>query len=267
MYRKGIIATLTLCFVALSYIVVSAAWAPGSKITQNHVLAGTDAGGDAAPSGRALVNNDLPTVSVAKGGTGATTLTIRKLLMGNTTSAVAFSSPSFWFQDATPTADAADDLWYETDTNILWYWNGTYWLSVQELQADGALWSDNAGLTNAYGSSPVILGDLSSTDIYITKAVFSTYLDTVQSGVNYYTFNVARRNAAGTNTTIGSTTDTQADTAAGYYTHLLTINTFVQTNAAPANDIVRWMCELTPTGTPGSTQYNRASVFYRLAHR
>lgn len=61
-----------ICLVLIfpAALCLMAAWGPGAKVAQNTVLAGTDAGGAAEPAARALVNNDLPLVSAAKGGTG-----------------------------------------------------------------------------------------------------------------------------------------------------------------------------------------------------
>ncbi len=50
--------------------VLADGWNPGGKIAQNTVLAGSDGAGNAVPNPRALVNNDLPIVTGAKGGTG-----------------------------------------------------------------------------------------------------------------------------------------------------------------------------------------------------
>lgn len=50
----------------------------------NTVLAGPTTGADATAAFRALVAADLPTVTVAKGGTGQTTYTNGQLLIGNT---------------------------------------------------------------------------------------------------------------------------------------------------------------------------------------
>lgn len=65
---QGAIVCLLIAFATI--YVLADGWAPGGFIAQNTVLAGSDGAGNAKPSGRALVNNDLPIVSAAKGGTG-----------------------------------------------------------------------------------------------------------------------------------------------------------------------------------------------------
>lgn len=61
---------------------------PGSPQAANTVLAGPTSGTDADPTFRALVLEDLPTITVDKGGTGRTSLTDHGLLVGAGASAV-----------------------------------------------------------------------------------------------------------------------------------------------------------------------------------
>lgn len=68
MIKRVVFSILLLSVVASA----SDSWSPSTKVPQNTVIAGSDGAGSAPAKPRALVNNDLPTVSVTKGGTGIT---------------------------------------------------------------------------------------------------------------------------------------------------------------------------------------------------
>lgn len=62
----------------------------------NLVFASPTTGSPAQPSFRSLVNDDLPTVSVSKGGTGLTSLTANRIPFGQGTSAFGSSASLTW---------------------------------------------------------------------------------------------------------------------------------------------------------------------------
>lgn len=90
-----------------------------------------------------------------------------------------------YYGDTAPSGPATNDLWWETDTNILWFWNGTYWLSVQRYKWHTS-WANLSGNTsgNYYpirGSHPV------DYDFYLEDMCISGYVATTNNGSNYWT--------------------------------------------------------------------------------
>lgn len=104
--------------------------------TTNKVFAAPD-GSTGVPTFRALTVNDLPTVTVPKGGTGATTLT--GYVKGNGTAAMTASASIPWadlsgvpgsFTPAAHTLDSHSNVTITSKaTNDLLQWNGTAWVN------------------------------------------------------------------------------------------------------------------------------------------
>lgn len=119
---------------------LTATW---SSQTANQVLAAPN-GSSGAPTFRALVAADIPTlnqnttgtaanvtgtVAVANGGTGLTTLTANSVILGNGTSAVQFVAPgttgnvlvsngTTWVSSTIQTGGAINDIFYENSQTI-----------------------------------------------------------------------------------------------------------------------------------------------------
>lgn len=205
----------------------------------------SSAGGGSGISIQASVPLPLP---AAYGGTG----------VANTV--------TFTAADAAPSAPVADDLWYETDTNIQWYWSGTYWLSTQVFTSPAADW---VGVLEPTSSSTAAFSihNISAFDVYLTSMSMNVYHDVAQDNSNYWTIGVYRRNSAGSNALIAAAGDTKLSTTINYAKYDITLNTFVQCNAVAPNDISRLFVEIDETGTAGNWLYNATLISYRLAHR
>jgi hypothetical protein len=170
----------------------------------------------------------------------------------------------FLCQDGTPatrndgTALVADDLWYETDTNILWFWNGTYWLSTQ-------LFTENFSISGAAASATLSHHSIepmaTQHDLFLVDLNASMYVATTNTGSAYWSIEWRRVTAAYGQVALASlnTTAIAADT----FTVIKTaVNTHLDLSAVDAK---MFAVTAVKTSTPGEV-YIGGSFTYRLAH-
>jgi hypothetical protein len=88
-------------------------------------------------------------------------------------------------QDAAPSSPVTGDLWWETDSNMMWSWNGTYWLSTHlnhwNIGTFGPLTGDSY-----YTSTFVNDCAYSQYDFWLEGLNGVFYLDTTNTSVNYW---------------------------------------------------------------------------------
>jgi hypothetical protein len=94
----------------------------------------------------------------------------------------------FYCQDATPSSPATDDLWYETDTNILWFYDGTRWLSDQLFEWNN-YYANITGTTDIY--LPIEIDDGIQHDIYLESICGSVYQSNALYGTATHYWKVA----------------------------------------------------------------------------
>ena len=201
------------------------------------------------PMGTGVPNvaNAIGILPAAKGGTATAN-----------TAAIANGSVKITCADAAPSAPTADDLWYETDTNILWFWNGTYWLS-KELYDYGMSFTAVSATTAAYfGIEPI---QAAQHDIYFVDVTASLFIDTTNDGSKFWTATINRLSSANTPTAIGSC-NTSAISASAWTVVKATLNTHVDLSAVDAKAT---QISVAKTSTPGDA-YGRVDFTYRLAH-
>ena len=173
---------------------------------------------------------------------------------------------SFYAQDAAPSSPAADDLWYETDTNLLWVY-GTFaaasrWVSVNLF---------NGGSTLANQSAGVVLGLFSPAagfgyDLYLDSLYLKYFVATTLSGSAYWTMNLRKvsgstATASGAGTLLGAAT-TQSLTANAWGEVVTSINAALDNSGS---GIEHLFLDLIKTSTPGNIDF-AASVSFRLIH-
>ncbi len=121
---------------------------------------------------------------------------------------IRVGSSEIIFQDATPAtrnngnALVADDLWFETATNLLWFWDGTRWLSNQLFSHE---------ITNpisAFGYyefvfSPTTI-DSTVFDIFVKDLQLCIKQTSFTPGADYFTAKVRRYDASGNSAAVGS---------------------------------------------------------------
>lgn len=189
--------------------------------------------------------------------TGALTLAGTIATNVNFTGALKVGGVTVFVQDATPTANATDDLWFETDTNILWYWNGTYWLTVETFHWNG---SGEALAANtilkrvtARPSSGI------EHDIWLIGITASVYAAATSDGSNYWT--IALENESATTLASVATSGVSSNT----YGLLGQSQGVLYDVSVLSTQNKMWRINTTKTGAPGLL-YCGITVEYKLAH-
>lgn len=146
---------------------------------------------------------------------------------------------------------------YRTDLNLLCYYDGTRWLTVNEYTSCLQINSNSVTVsaTGDIGFS-TIPGDYA---IYVTTANAWVVTAATNNSSNKWTYAFKWGDSAGTATTLGSAFDTGSDTAGTRVVHNIAINTALTTSALA----LTFTCT-TKTGTPGNGTIIAPVVRYRL---
>jgi predicted GH43/DUF377 family glycosyl hydrolase len=155
-----------------------------------------------------------------------------------------------------PVGPSTDDKFYRTDRNLLYYYDGTRWLST-EVFRETFFPSDNTNPTTTHGASlgawPVRQGD---NGIYVLTVDAVTLVVTTNDGSNYWTISYNWRNQANSSTELVNT-NTSADTATNWYNKSTSVNAVLDSTARYLNIVVN------KTNAPGSI-YVYPAIRYRL---
>jgi hypothetical protein len=153
-----------------------------------------------------------------------------------------------------PGSPATNDLYFRTDRSLLYFYDGTRWLTLQEYAMPVAIQDT---LQGAGTGTPQTLGymalDNGTYDLYVTRIACSTTIITTNSGVSYWTITFARQPSA---TSLGSF-NTSADTVNVNTRHTVTVNALAGTSDRYVT------AAIAKTGTPGAA-YVISSLFYRM---
>lgn len=167
-----------------------------------------------------------------------------------------------FMQDATPatrangTALVADDLWYETDSNIWWFWNGTYWLSCELHQI--ATSANGSAFTNLFYPTEIAQ---TQHDIYLVDLCSSLAVFTTNDGSNYHNLVLDRVTSGNGETQIAA--HTTAASGVGTFVPIKTaVNTHLDLSVLDAKNL---KLALEATGAPGAP-YGGVVITYRWAH-
>lgn len=154
-----------------------------------------------------------------------------------------------------PGSPATDALFYRTDLNLIFFYDGTRWLTVNEYTLAGATrTSVGAGLS---ATSTLVNAPTVSADMYIEDFRASTFVSGTNNGSNFWTVTLDKRDAANAATTIGSV-DTTADTGSTWNLHVDAVDEVV----AGATYKVMFIIA-TKTSAPGNLVVG-VEVTYRL---
>ncbi len=216
-------------------------------------------------------DNIAHTVTVAQDDSGTVTIICKMLVPVGSTLVIdengiqvlpSAGGPTIFYQDATPTANAADDLWYETDTNIWWYWNGTYWLSVQLFTFTSIELGISADSTVGYFAPEI--SETVQHDLFFVDMTFCYYINGANTGANYYNVIFERRDATSPTPTVTTieTNSTVDRGASVWFTEQFPIGVHVDLSAVTVR---AFSITTDEQGTAGTLTGN-ATVTYRWAH-
>jgi len=153
-----------------------------------------------------------------------------------------------------PGSPATNDMYFRTDRSLLYFYDGTRWLTVQEYIVPISV---QDLLQGSVTTSPQTLGyvqlDNGTYDLYVTRIACSTTILTTNSGSAYWTMDFKRNPSA---TSLGSF-NTSADTANTNTRHNVTVNALVGTSDRYIN------VTATKTGSPGAP-YVISDLIYRM---
>lgn len=155
-----------------------------------------------------------------------------------------------------PGSPATGDIFYRTDRNIEYVYDGTRWLSTQLFVLSFA---PESGVINGItaGGVPQRAGNpwWNIYDIYVETGQVTTILTNGTTASNYFTLQFQTGDGASVSS-FGSSLSTQSDTQNARTGHRVTINSVV------ASTIEDFGC--LPTETGAATMYLMPSLTYRL---
>lgn len=156
-----------------------------------------------------------------------------------------------------PGSPSTGDVFFRTDRALLYYYDGTRWLTVAEyalnLSALDQLWP----ISSTGGGSSYAAVDEGANGAWITRLVSFTLVVGTNDGSNFWTVQIQSKAPGGTAHDIGSTFSTSADTAGNNTKHVVTVG------AAVTSGDARYQSSNTKTGS-ASALYMATTVYYRL---
>lgn len=158
-----------------------------------------------------------------------------------------------------PSSPATGHIWYELSGSALrygwpWTWNGVYWLAPQQH------WAPDTFSTTVTNTDKYLLVD-PAFNYYLNNWRIATYVATTNNGSNYWSIDLARRNAANTATSF-NTQNTSANAINGWV-RTSQINLSVHVDVALTSAIV-FAIRLSKTVSPGEI-YLASQLTYQLA--
>jgi hypothetical protein len=155
-----------------------------------------------------------------------------------------------------PGSPTADDLFYRTDQNRLFFYDGTRWLTLQEFDL-GIGFVDVAASLSASGGTgrwPV----RQELGMYLTTWHIATFINGTSSGSAFWTLELQRRDAANASNAVASfSTGTGPDTGSNWVNHDQAINAVLDAST------LELQVQATKTSTPGNLICPQ-SIGYRL---
>lgn len=171
---------------------------------------------------------------------------------------LAYSANPFMSGTAFPASPATNDMCFRTDRGLLYYYNGTRWLTVTLYRE--SLFQSTAQTQSGY-SGDATIGYMpmwaTTYDLFLEDFYASTYAGATNNATNYWTIELDEVNAANAATSLG-TFNTSGDTAGNWATHDLALAVSVASATYKLFQVT-----ITKTGTPG-VLYPEIALSYRL---
>ena len=155
-----------------------------------------------------------------------------------------------------PVSPTTDDVFYRTDRRLLYFWDGTRWLTTN-------LYREHLSLGTASQTVAFTVGRLApwytTYDLWMETFHGITNAAATNNGSNYWLFTLRKyQSNFSTNTSLG-TIDTSADTAATGTLHTTNVNALL----VPATYILVQV-EATKIASPGALTGYSFALTYRL---
>ena len=154
-----------------------------------------------------------------------------------------------------PGSPSTGDLYYRTDRNIEYFYDGTRWLShkiVGSFATRGAM-----PFAQASQYAEFAVPDYAINGFYVESLQFSFFANSAQSGTNYYTLSGNTVNTSGAGSNFATTGDTKTLSTSSWRPVTVAVNT------AYSSSYHLIEASAIPTNAPG-TFYMAVSVAYRL---
>lgn len=154
-----------------------------------------------------------------------------------------------------PGSPSNNDLFYRTDRDLLYFYNGSIWLTVNKYIAPFPY----AEQLPSWSTSPVVIGRISAVNghtMYLETVDITAFVSTTNTGSAYWTIDLLRVDSANTATSIASV-NTSADAASTW------IQKQISVNAELASGALHLRLSATKTGSPGN-MHAPCSLVYRL---
>lgn len=158
-----------------------------------------------------------------------------------------------------PGSPSTDDLFHRTDRDLLYFYDGSQWLTIQLFQIEmkneqAQTWPTTAGAT-AMHRGTVPYGGVYS--VYLLSWYPLSQVLTTNNGSNYWTAELFKFNTAGSSTSLG-TFNTSADTAGTAVQKTLAIN------AALGSFVGFFSSAGITAGAPGAFRLHGGHILCRL---
>lgn len=148
------------------------------------------------------------------------------------------------------------DRWYNPNTGIECFWNGTYWLSSNLLNLHNL----------SINSAAVDIGTFPPTNSYFIEKINCRGYFGNRDANNYYTINLQIKNRLASNSPVWSASRTTLQLGDAYTWGYFEENpNFVLVPVVGSDPVVSIYIAATATGNPGFMQYF-TEVMYRIAY-
>jgi hypothetical protein len=175
-----------------------------------------------------------------------------------------FDGVNFTANAAAPGSPTADDLWYETDTNILWYYDGTRWVSA-------TLYSAYTGMNQAATTANILFqannNPVFGYDLWIVNHYVQAHVITTNSGSHYWKFELRKVTtstvpANGAGTLLGSGVNSSAVAANTWFELSEAIGAAIDHTGSGLEVL---FLDIYKSGSPGNAWFAQGYT-YRLIH-
>lgn len=124
-----------------------------------------------------------------------------------------------------PGSPSDNDLFYRTDRDKLYFYDGTRWLTVQEFSVEWG-WRASQGASGLSSTTTMAQATVPADDIYLTDLLTTCFVASASSGTQFWTLDIEKRDAANSPTSIGSVS-TVSNTTANWVQEVASLNHLV----------------------------------------